>query len=260
MLHKKIRAGVVPITIRNQFHLMVRRWQLFGPKNALRYYANKAFGIGQHNHPMPPPVSINPAKIDNAAVDQRFGVEASAPVPEARSSESKKWGLLYERSSETIFRHVMQKLPIDPENYVFIDLGAGKGFVLCLAAEYCFKRVVGVEYSSKLAGMAAENLRLYKTDSRQCADATCVLGDAAEFAFPAEPTVVYLYNPFQGGVMDRVISNLKESLQDHPRDVWIFYANPWEHRKFKRSREFEVIELTWDYALYHHKNSRAVAA
>jgi hypothetical protein len=65
--------------------------------------------------------------------------------------------------------------------------------------------------------LAAENLRRYKTDSRQCTDATCVLGDAAQFAFPPEPTVLYFYNPFQGGVMDRVIANLKKSLQDHPR-------------------------------------------
>ena len=81
----------------------------------------------------------------------------------------------------------------------------------------------------------------------------CVLGDATEFTFPPEPTVLYLYNPFQAGVMDRVLANLKQSLRDYPRDIWICYANPWEHRKFKRSREFEVIELTWDYALYHHR-------
>jgi hypothetical protein len=60
MLHKKIRAGVVPITIPNQFYLVQRRWQLFGPKNALRDCAIKAFGLGLRKRSMPAPVPTNP--------------------------------------------------------------------------------------------------------------------------------------------------------------------------------------------------------
>nr|AUN36754.1 hypothetical protein [uncultured bacterium] len=165
---------------------------------------------------------------------------------------SAKWGVPYERSSESIFRNAIGKLPLRFEDYTFIDLGAGKGFALCLAAEFPFKRVVGVEYSRALVAEAAENLRNYDVRARKCMDASCVLGDATDFKFPAEPTVLYLYNPFQGKVMDRVIKNLKISLRDHPRDLWVLYTSPWEHRKFKRSREFELVDLTWDYAVYRY--------
>jgi SAM-dependent methyltransferase len=230
----------------------LRRWQLFGPKDALRYYGNRAFGLGSRSD-VAPPIPINRATIDNLRADQYFGLESEVPVPDAKHAVSSKFGLLYERSSETIFRQVMSKISIDFQKYIFVDLGAGKGFALCLAAEFPFKKVIGVEYSSTLAATAAANLLLYNADARRCRDATCVLGDAAEFVFPPEPTVLYLYNPFQGGVMDSVIANLKQSLKDTPRDLWIFYANPWEHRKFRRRREFEVIELTWEYALYHHQ-------
>jgi hypothetical protein len=253
MLHRKISAGVVPITIPNQIHLLVRRLQLFGVKNVLQYCGNRVFGMGKRNPDAPAPVLINPAKLDTARVDKYFGLEPSAPVPDPRYFASGKWALLYERSSETIFRHVMRKLPIKFEDYLFVDLGAGKGFVLCLAAEYPFKKIVGVEFAKDLAAIACENISVYGMQTRKCRYVSCSLGDAAEFVFPPEPTVLYLYNPFQGRVMDRMIANLKQSLKDHPRDLWIFYANPWEHRKFKRSHEFQVIELTWDYALYHHQ-------
>jgi SAM-dependent methyltransferase len=255
VLHKRVRAGIVPITISNQVYLMLRRWQLFGPKDALRYYGNRAFGLSSREQ-VAPPIPIYPEKADNRQADEYFGLEAEAPAPGPQHTESKKFGLLYERSSETIFRHVMRKISIDFEKSVFIDLGAGKGFALCLAAEFPFKRVIGVEYSNKLAAVAAENLRSFNTDLQKCPNVTCVLGDATEFVFPEEPTVLYLYNPFQGEVMDKVIANLKRSLKDHPREVWVFYANPWEHRKFKRIREFEVVEHTWDYALYHHQSKK----
>lgn len=28
------------------------------------------------------------------------------------------------------------------------------------------------------------------------------------------------------------------------------YVNPWEDRKFRRSREFDLIESNWDFSVY----------
>ena len=148
MLRKTNRAGRVPITFRNQLHLMVRRWQIFGPKTAIRYYGSQVLGIGERNRGSAAPGPISPAQVKTTQVDRHFGLDPSPQAPDVQHSASAKWGVLYERSSETIFRNIMQKLSLAFEKYTFVDLGAGKGFALCLAAELPFKKAIGVEYSS----------------------------------------------------------------------------------------------------------------
>jgi SAM-dependent methyltransferase len=248
MFYKTIRGRKSPITFRNKINFVVRWCELFGLKSAIRHYGGRALGIAPKNGSPAPALPVHSTERD-----QHFGFESDADSTGKVQGASAKWGSLYERSSENVFRNVMGKLPLALENYIFIDLGAGKGFALCLAAEFPFKKAIGVEYSQPLVAAAAENLRTYDGQSRKCKDVTCIFGDATDFKFPPGPTVVYLYNSFQGKVMDRVIRNLRTSLREHPRDLWILYTSPWEHRKFKRSREFELVDLTWEYAVYHHR-------
>jgi predicted RNA methylase len=40
----------------------------------------------------------------------------------------------------------------------FVDIGSGKGRALIIAAEYAFKRIIGVEYSPSLATICRRNL------------------------------------------------------------------------------------------------------
>ena len=44
-----------------------------------------------------------------------------------------------------------------------------------------------------------------------------LVADAQDFAFPPDPLVVYLYNPFPGAVLERVVANLEASLRERPR-------------------------------------------
>ena len=257
MLYNTIRSRKTPITVRNKLNFIVRRWELDGLKNCFLHYGSRVFGIrpkaGNNVEPRAVPSS---APVGPPGLEEHFGFESDADSAEAQQNPSAKWGLLYERSSGKIFRDVMHKLPLKFEDYTFIDLGAGKGFVLCLAAEFPFKKATGVEYFQHLATAAAENLRTYQLRDRKCKHVECLFGDAVDFKFPAEPTVLYLYNSFQGKVMDRVIRNLKRSLKENPRELWVVYTSPWEHRKFKRSPEFELMDLTWDYAVYRHRTGK----
>jgi predicted RNA methylase len=135
---------------------------------------------------------------------------------------------------------------VDGLTLTFVDLGAGKGEVLLLAAEYGFRRIVGVEYSEALAEAASANIRDAKF--LQCEDVSCIHSDAVDFVFPHDPTVLYLYNPFQGRVMDKVVKNIRRSLQTMLQDFWIVYVNPWEHRKFARGHHFQTVVENWSTA------------
>ena len=54
----------------------------------------------------------------------------------------------------------LRDLPInDFSQYTFVDVGSGKGRMLFVAAEYPFRRVVGVEFSNQLHVEALENIK-----------------------------------------------------------------------------------------------------
>ena len=53
--------------------------------------------------------------------------------------------------------------------------------------------------------------------------------------FPAEPTVLYLFNPFPEHVLRAVLANLRESLKASPRPVFVIYHNLVHERVFARA-------------------------
>jgi SAM-dependent methyltransferase len=91
------------------------------------------------------------------------------------------------------------------DEFTFVDLGAGMGRAVLLAAELQFRQVIGVELNPTLAGIARRNLRLWRQAGRLRTQARICCRDAAEFALPAAPCLVFLFNPFAGKVMGRVL-------------------------------------------------------
>ena len=84
---------------------------------------------------------------------------------------------------------------------------------------------MGVEFAQELHAAATANIKSY-TGPRVCAEIVSRLGDATEFDFPAEPTLLFLYNPFETAVLKRVFENLHDSLRRHARPVWVAYYVP----------------------------------
>ena len=167
----------------------------------------------------------------------------------------------YQPTEPALFREMLESLiqanpKIDFREFTFIDIGSGKGRALLMAADYPFRRVLGIELLPALHRVAQENIKKYKSDSQQCFAIECVLGDASEFAFPPEPTVLYLFNPLPESGLARMISNLEHSLREHPRPVFVLYHNPLLEPLLARSAAFNRIAGTHQYSIF----SRNVAA
>jgi SAM-dependent methyltransferase len=114
-------------------------------------------------------------------------------------------------------------IPLDGLN--FVDLGSGKGRALLLAAEQPFASIVGVEFAGSLHAVAATNVAARA--ARLGGDPRIVLihGDAATYAYPPEPTLLYLFNPFGSPVIDLVAEHAIGSWRDRPRPFRIVYMN-----------------------------------
>ncbi len=160
----------------------------------------------------------------------------------------------YQPTEPALFREMVESLlsnaKIDFRELTFIDIGSGKGRVLLMAADYPFRRILGVELLPELHRAAKENIGKYKSDSQQCFSIDCLLGDASEFVFPPEPTVLYLFNPLPESGLVTLISNLEQSLRENPRPVLVLYHNPLLEHVLTRSAGFEKIAGTPRYSIF----------
>lgn len=113
--------------------------------------------------------------------------------------------------------------PIDA--YTFIDLGAGMGRALLLAADHPFRAVLGVEQHPTLARIARRNLSLWRAAGRTNMPARVYCRDAADFPLPVGPCLIFLFNPFGAPVLRRLLRSWKQSTAQRTSPVDILYVN-----------------------------------
>lgn len=161
----------------------------------------------------------------------------------------------YQPSEPALFREMIDSLTLASTNFdfrefTFIDIGSGKGRALLMAANYPFRRILGIELLPELHRVAQENVGRYKSDSQQCFAIDCFLGDASDFAFPPEPTVLYLFNPLPESGLARVIGSLEQSLREHPRPMVVLYHHPLLEHVLTRNGALKKIAGTPSYSIF----------
>jgi len=147
----------------------------------------------------------------------------------------------YEASGWTFLRRAIRRRDIGPDD-VFVDFGSGKGRVVWQAAHFPFARVVGVEISPQLNGIARNNIEAGKRRLK-CRNVELVTADAAEFEVPDDMTYAYFYAPFDGEVFAKVIENIIASLDRRPRPVTLIYANPSMDEAIRATGRFQLVEV-----------------
>jgi len=190
--------------------------------------------------------------------DSRFGVSTSGRID--------RWDLgvtganllnavEYRPTPVDAFIRIIGGLDIKYEDWVFVDLGAGKGRALLLASHFPFRQIIGVEFSPELAEVAKKNLCRYSNPQQKCHNLTILCKDATEFSFPLNNVVLYLNNPFDGAVMKRVLDNIDYSLIQNPRGVRIVYWNPFSANLFEKRQTLVKTENGTQYCLYRSSAS-----
>jgi SAM-dependent methyltransferase len=156
----------------------------------------------------------------------------------------------YQPTEPALFHEMLAALQTDFAGCTFIDLGSGKGRTLLMASEYSFRRILGVELLPELDRIAQENLHKYRSETQKCFRLESVCGDACEFVFPAEPTVLYLFNPVPEAGLIRLLGNLNRSLRERPRKVFVLYHNPLHDPVLSASNCLKRTGGTHQYSAY----------
>jgi SAM-dependent methyltransferase len=140
------------------------------------------------------------------------------------------YNVAYYGTSPSLFHAGMQEWLATPgvrpvSEYTFIDFGCGKGRVVMMAAEMGFLECVGVELNDALAKIAAANVLKWAESGRAKSAMRAMCGDATAFEFPVTPCVIYLFNPFTGKVLAKLLDKIATVFADRPGQVDIVYVN-----------------------------------
>ena len=201
---------------------------------------------------------VSPRTRKSDPFDLQYGTDTARIVSVGAldvSEEHFQHATRYEAVVPEAFFSMMKELPIAHEQFVFVDLGSGKGRALLLASRFPFKQIVGVEVSQNLTGIARKNIQLFTDERQRCHEIHTVCQDALDYQLPRQDLVVYLYNPFDAHFMERMLNSIEKSVHDFPRKVYVVYHWPLHGNVWDRSINFQAIKSTPIYALYQTKFS-----
>lgn len=127
------------------------------------------------------------------------------------------------------------------DEFTFVDLGAGMGRAVLLAAEYPFRAAIGVELHPTLARIARRNMAVWRASGRARAPMRLVCADAAEFDPPPGPCVAFLFNPFGGPVLRRVLARWIRVFAARESQFDMLYVNNEQENSIRRLSGFTLL-------------------
>ncbi|MGI9289950.1 MAG: SAM-dependent methyltransferase [Gammaproteobacteria bacterium] len=202
--------------------------------------------------------------FNDRSFDRRHGTDTGGMVPTQDldiDDESTKWqSNLYLGSPDRVTRHLIRSLDIDPADYTFVDYGSGKGRVLFAAAEFPFKKVVGVEISQALHEVAERNQLLYVGAPLQ-SEIALWCGDAREFRLPEGNLILHMYHPFGPDILKDMLQLIQDSDEPGRRilvpylfSIGVSKAVFQEFPAFARVRDELCVNNLYRWTLYELKN------
>jgi SAM-dependent methyltransferase len=119
----------------------------------------------------------------------------------------------------SIIHKVLRRLDLQPSD-TFVDVGSGKGRVLCCAAQHVCRKVMGIEYSKAFSDAARANLNRLRGTKTPVDVHT---GPAEEFDYRGA-TALYFFNPFGPATLDLVLQKLQGDTAGNP--LRLAFVNP----------------------------------
>lgn len=180
--------------------------------------------------------------------DRKWGVKTIGYVP--LPEESSPSFVDYTPTPLKKFQEIMESVsPHLSSPVVFCDIGSGLGRVLLMAAEYSFRRIVGIEFNPEFSRTAQENVDRFLLAHGSSVEIDVVCSDAAKYVFPDEDALLYFYNPFKKDIMLTVLDNIRKSAVN-TKQRYIIYYNPVLAPLLSDPKQFTLLVRKPDYAFY----------
>lgn len=168
--------------------------------------------------------------------DELFGTTTSIvleqyELPESVSNRRLFGSTRYHPSPISSVRQALGALErhgVAYERFTFVDVGSGLGRNLLIAAEYPFRKIIGIEVSRYLHDIGTANLEKYSWPDRKSQSIETRCMDALEFELPDENTVLYFWEPFNTDTSNLFVDKLSKAARKTQADVvLIFLEKPF---------------------------------
>jgi hypothetical protein len=156
--------------------------------------------------------------------------------------ESNPQYLDYQPTPVRTVRALLAQIAPYADSSTFVDFGSGKGRVLLLAAQFPFRRVIGVEFDEALHHTACDNIQRFR-GRRRCRDVSSVVGRAEAFELPPGNLVLYFFHPFKDEILRRTLENVVGSYRESPRRILLAFYNPVHADLVERFTEFRRLAM-----------------
>lgn len=156
-------------------------------------------------------------KLHNMTWERRLGIHSRGIVFTRKQMDYKH----YATSSYSFIMQTLRSLNMVHSD-VFVDIGCGKGRIVCCASRFEIKEVIGVEIDDDLYNIAMENARKARGKKSSI---KIIHASGVDFDFRIG-TIYYLFDTYGETSLSITLAKMKKSLQKHPRRFRIVYVNP----------------------------------
>jgi cyclopropane fatty-acyl-phospholipid synthase-like methyltransferase len=172
-------------------------------------------------------------RLSNLLWERRLDISTRGVVPVDHPDS-----VHYAAMNYASVNRVLDHLELAPSD-VFVDIGSGKGRVLCCAARHRVARVVGVDLSAEFCEQARRNA-LRTRGRRSPIEVNNAFADEFDYS---ECTVYFLFSPFGEDTLRRVLAKIHKDRDGRP--VRFAYANPGYPAAFADQAWLERYDF-WD--------------
>ena len=157
--------------------------------------------------------------------DDRHGTETyrrlDVRVTEEALRPDAVWG--YGAVNHDFFREIFRSIPGPLTPYAFVDVGSGKGAAVLMAAEFPFRRLIGLELTPALIDIARANVQKFNAATGTKLDPQWVHCDFFKWVLPDEPLLFFFNNPFPEQITLEALVALERAVSAHRHPVLLVF-------------------------------------
>ena len=157
-------------------------------------------------------------KLENAYWDWKLGISTRGVLHSQLSDDEHiHYGT---RPYEHAFA-VVERLDLRADD-VFVDLGCGKGRVVCVAALKLIHEAIGIDDEKQLCTIARRNAQNLRGRSAPIS----IVEQKVQESDLSRGTAYYMFHAFGPTVLQNVVDRLRRGLEAKPRNIRIAYSTP----------------------------------
>lgn len=179
---------------------------------------------------------VNTIKLIKAETvnEKKYGITTSS-IKKSNSTEF----FHYQGAGYLVLFRIFKAIGPKTKNFAFVDIGCGKGRPVFVAESFGYENLTGIDLDKELISVANENLKSYLL-KRASSNIQFIEINALEYNYINQPTVYFLFNPFNETVLKKVISKI---ISSSTCETWFVYMNPLFLDPFKHQKIEFVSEL-----------------